>query len=314
MVDVPVYYFVGDSIGAGNSPGDTFSLTVNDEQYFYGAVPNALIWDPDVAGGGAAKTFRPYNIADLPNPADITSGRRKLIGMELGFIQQAAKKEALLGAWLVKFLRPGIVGNSVFATERRWQKAANDAYAEFLTLRNDAHAWLAQNPVYQRKARAIIVSMGWYDARFYAANVDTFYANFRQWIADLRADLATGTPADLPVIAHSVRGRRFAPDGLQPDDAVWNRMVACNDALRRLEYVDPKFKLVDWSDLRTSLQIPVTFGVEDQNPPVAMADEMKKRGAGKDVITKIYQDAGHAFLAQQPLTADDVAHVLLGEG
>ena len=39
------------------------------------------------------------------------------------------------------------------------------------------------------------------------------------------------------------------------------------------------------------------FGVEDQNPPVAMADEMKKRGAGKDVTTKVYQNAGHAFLA-----------------
>ena len=52
-------------------------------------------------------------------------------------------------------------------------------------------------------------------------------------------------------------------------------------------------------DLVKNLHCPLfgVFGVEDQNPPVALADELKKRGAGKDVTTKIYQDAGHAFLA-----------------
>lgn len=268
MVDVPVYYFVGDNIGGGNSPGDLLSLTVNDEQYYTGPLTTGLIWDPDVAGGGAAKTFRPYDIATLPNPAGSSSTERKFVGAELGFIQQAAKREAALGAWLVKYLRRGVVGPAVDSpATRRWQKAAGEAYSDWLQHCNDAHAFIAQNPVNVRKARAIIVSMGWTDARFIPANTDTFYENFRQWIADLRADLATGNPADLPVIAHSVRGRRFQPDGLQADDAILNRMIACNDALRRLEYVDPKFKLIDWSDLRASLQIPVTFGTDDQNYP-----------------------------------------------
>jgi carboxymethylenebutenolidase len=41
------------------------------------------------------------------------------------------------------------------------------------------------------------------------------------------------------------------------------------------------------------------FGEEDENPPVAMAAELNKRAtaAGKDVTTKIYTGAGHAFLA-----------------
>ena len=41
------------------------------------------------------------------------------------------------------------------------------------------------------------------------------------------------------------------------------------------------------------------FGEEDQNPPVALEAELKKRAqaAGKDVTTKIYKNAGHAFLA-----------------
>lgn len=41
------------------------------------------------------------------------------------------------------------------------------------------------------------------------------------------------------------------------------------------------------------------FGEEDQNPLVAMEAELKKRAAasGKDVTTKIFKDAGHAFLA-----------------
>lgn len=258
LVDVPVYYFVGDVIGGGNSAGDLVALTANDSDYYSGPIANALIWDPDVAGGGAAKTFRPYDISVMPNPANPDATVRKLIGMELGFLQQAAKREALLVAWMVKRIRRGVVGNVIDGSSQRWQKSANDAYSEWLAQCNDAHAFIAGNPSYTRRARAIIVSMGWNDAFLGQANVDAFYTNFRQWIADLRADLATGTPADLPVIAHSVRARRFAPDGAVPDDAMWNRMLACNDALRRLEYVDPKFKLVDWSDLRTST---------DQNHP-----------------------------------------------
>ena len=41
------------------------------------------------------------------------------------------------------------------------------------------------------------------------------------------------------------------------------------------------------------------FGDEDQNPPVALAEELEEAGAaaGKDVTTKIYKNAGHAFLA-----------------
>lgn len=54
-------------------------------------------------------------------------------------------------------------------------------------------------------------------------------------------------------------------------------------------------------DLVKNLHCPLfaVFGEEDQNPSVAMEAELKKRAAasGKDVTTKIYQDAGHAFLA-----------------
>jgi carboxymethylenebutenolidase len=41
------------------------------------------------------------------------------------------------------------------------------------------------------------------------------------------------------------------------------------------------------------------FGEEDQNPAPALAEELKNRAqkAGKEVTTKIYQGAGHAFLA-----------------
>lgn len=54
-------------------------------------------------------------------------------------------------------------------------------------------------------------------------------------------------------------------------------------------------------DLVKNLHCPLfaVFGEEDENPPVAMAAELKKRAAasGKDVATKIYTGAGHAFLA-----------------
>lgn len=54
-------------------------------------------------------------------------------------------------------------------------------------------------------------------------------------------------------------------------------------------------------DLIKNLHCPVfaAFGEEDQNPSPAVAAELKKRAeaAGKDVTIKIYQGAGHAFLA-----------------
>jgi carboxymethylenebutenolidase len=54
-------------------------------------------------------------------------------------------------------------------------------------------------------------------------------------------------------------------------------------------------------DLVGKLGCPLfaVFGEEDQNPTVAQAEEIKKRAedAGKDVMTKVYQNAGHAFLA-----------------
>jgi carboxymethylenebutenolidase len=48
------------------------------------------------------------------------------------------------------------------------------------------------------------------------------------------------------------------------------------------------------------------FGEEDQNPSVALEAELKQRGAtsGKNITTKIYRDAGHAF---SPTTAPAIA-------
>jgi carboxymethylenebutenolidase len=54
-------------------------------------------------------------------------------------------------------------------------------------------------------------------------------------------------------------------------------------------------------DLVGKLGCPLfgVFGEEDQNPTVALSEELKKRAqaAGKDVTIKVYKNAGHAFLA-----------------
>ncbi len=68
-------------------------------------------------------------------------------------------------------------------------------------------------------------------------------------------------------------------------------------------------------DLVPQLHCPVfgVFGEEDQNPPVALAEELKKRAAsaGKDVTTKVYKGAGHAFLADyRPSYKEGPAHEL----
>src|SRR5204863_339043 len=54
-------------------------------------------------------------------------------------------------------------------------------------------------------------------------------------------------------------------------------------------------------DLVGQLRCPLfaVFGDEDENPSVAQSEELKKRAqaAGKDVTTKVYKNASHAFLA-----------------
>ncbi|HEX3954529.1 MAG TPA: dienelactone hydrolase family protein, partial [Stellaceae bacterium] len=71
-------------------------------------------------------------------------------------------------------------------------------------------------------------------------------------------------------------------------------------------------------DMVPQLSCPLfgVFGEEDQNPPVALEAEIKKRAAaaGKDVTTKIYKDAGHAFLADyRPSYKEAAATELWGD-
>ncbi len=54
-------------------------------------------------------------------------------------------------------------------------------------------------------------------------------------------------------------------------------------------------------DMVGQLHCPLfgVFGEEDQNPAVALSEELRTRAqrAGKDVTIKVYKNAGHAFLA-----------------
>jgi carboxymethylenebutenolidase len=71
-------------------------------------------------------------------------------------------------------------------------------------------------------------------------------------------------------------------------------------------------------DMVDQLHCPLfgVFGVEDQNPPVELEPELKKRAAaaGKDVATKVYDGAGHAFLADyRPSYREGPAYQLWGD-
>lgn len=56
--------------------------------------------------------------------------------------------------------------------------------------------------------------------------------------------------------------------------------------------------IIDMLD-RLSCPLFAAFGAEDQNPAVAESEEMRRRldKAGKNATVKVYQNAGHAFLA-----------------
>ena len=91
----------------------------------------------------------------------------------------------------------------------------------------------------------------------------------------------------------------FACSSNKLDAAVdcWGGFItrATPDAETTTARPTPPVTMID----RLSCPLFGVFGEEDQNPPVELEAELKKRGqaAKKDVTTKVYKSAGHAFLA-----------------
>ncbi len=91
----------------------------------------------------------------------------------------------------------------------------------------------------------------------------------------------------------------FACSSSKADAAVdcWGGFIhrATPDAETTPERPTPILDMVD----RLHCPLFAVFGEEDQNPTVALAEELRSRAqrAGKDVTIKVYKNAGHAFLA-----------------
>jgi carboxymethylenebutenolidase len=126
-------------------------------------------------------------------------------------------------------------------------------------------------------------------------------------VRDLEAAAAhlrdlSGATAKVGAIGFCSGGRQtllFACSSDKVDAAVdcWGGFIhrATPDAETTPARPTPVITMVD----KLSCPLFAVFGEEDQNPPVALADELRSRGqrAGKDVTIKVYQNAGHAFLA-----------------
>ena len=111
-----------------------------------------------------------------------------------------------------------------------------------------------------------------------------------------------GATAKVGVIGFCSGGRQtllFACSSSKTDAAVdcWGGFIhrATPDAETTSERPTPILNLVD----RLHCPLFAVFGEEDQNPTVAQSEELKTRAqrASKDVTTKVYRNAGHAFLA-----------------
>lgn len=105
----------------------------------------------------------------------------------------------------------------------------------------------------------------------------------------------------------------FACSSAKVDAAIdcWGGFVdrATPDAATTASRPTPILDMVD----RLHCPLYAAFGEEDPNPAPAIADELKSRAqkAGKDVTTKVYKNAGHAFLADyRPSYREGPAHEL----
>ena len=114
-------------------------------------------------------------------------------------------------------------------------------------------------------------------------------------------DLPSAT-AKVGAIGFCSGGRQtllFACSSNRVDAAIdcWGGFIdrATPDAQTTPARPTPIITMVD----KLSCPLFAVFGQEDQNPPMALADELRSRAqhAGKDVTTKVYKNAGHAFLA-----------------
>ena len=112
----------------------------------------------------------------------------------------------------------------------------------------------------------------------------------------------SGATGKTGVIGFCSGGRQtllFACSSSKPDAAVdcWGGFIhrATPDADTTPARPTPILNMTD----RLHCPLFAVFGEEDQNPTVAQAEELRSRAqrAGKDVTTKVYKNAGHAFLA-----------------
>jgi len=112
----------------------------------------------------------------------------------------------------------------------------------------------------------------------------------------------SGATSKIGVIGFCSGGRQtllFACSSSKPDAAVdcWGGFIhrATPDADTTPARPTPILNMTD----RLHCPLFAVFGEEDQNPTVAQAEELRSRAqrAGKDVTTKVYKNAGHAFLA-----------------
>jgi carboxymethylenebutenolidase len=126
-------------------------------------------------------------------------------------------------------------------------------------------------------------------------------------VRDLEASAAhlrglPGATGKIGAIGFCSGGRQtllFACSSNKVDAAVdcWGGFIdrATPDAETTPARPTPILNLVD----RLHCPLSAVFGEEDQNPTVALSDELRNRAqrAGKDVTIKVYKNAGHAFLA-----------------
>lgn len=239
---LPCYWMVGDSIGVG--PLSPVLVALSGQGSLLGPYPGTVRQNQFVLNAAAHQIQLYDPLLNANTAGTITSN----VGPELTITAELARKHPG-GFLLVKMAVNASALKGPTAPGGLWNKGADEHYATFLELIQEANTLVSTQPSIRRIPdwRGGFVLLGDNDT-YQDGDGDLFAAELPQFIADLREDTSTRTGGKLlPVVVHRIHASSVL--GLPAERAAVRAAVeAMQDEIEQTRYVNMDDQELDRGD------------------------------------------------------------------